>query len=103
VRELERLRETLSAEAVRLDESAERGRRDRLAAAEQLAAADKQLAMVEADQAALAAERLRVAESADAEHQLRIVAEARVEGLRNEVEGLARLLIDAPMPMERAA
>jgi len=103
VRELERLRETLSAEAVRLDESAERGRRDRLAAAEQLAAADKQLAMVEADQAALAADRLRVAESADAEHQLRIVAEARVEGLRNEVEGLARLLIDAPMPMERAA
>jgi Inner membrane component of T3SS, cytoplasmic domain len=103
VRELDRLRDTLCAEAARLDESADRIRRDRIATAEQLAAADERAAILEAEQAALTAERVRLAESADTHQARRHVAESQVEELRNEVERMARLLIDAPAPLVRAA
>jgi hypothetical protein len=103
VRELGRLHDTLAAEAARLDESAAEVRRERLAAAEQLAAADDRLAALEADQAALVTERSRLAESAAVERDSRTTAKSQVVVLRDEVEGLARLLIEAPRSIERAA
>ena len=98
VRELDRLRDTLAAEAARLDESAAEVRRERLAAAEQLAAADERLAALEADQAALVTERSRLAESAAIERDSRATAESQIDVLRDEVEGLARLLIECAAP-----
>jgi len=103
VRELDRLRDTLAAEAARLDESAAEVRRERLAAAELLVAADERLAALEADQAALVTERSRLAESAAVERDSRATAESQIDVLRDEVEGLARLLIEAPRSIERAA
>jgi chromosome segregation ATPase len=103
VRELHRMRDTLAAEAARLDESAAQVRRERVAVAEQLGAADDRLAALEADRAALVTERSRLAESTAAERDGRALAENHVLGLRDEVEGLARLLIDAPRPIDRAA
>jgi septal ring factor EnvC (AmiA/AmiB activator) len=103
VRELDRLRDTLATEAARLDESAAQVRRERLAAAEQLVAADDRLAALEADQAALVTERSRLAESAAVERDGRATAESQILVLRDEVEGLSRLLIDSPHPIERAA
>jgi len=103
VRVLNRLRDTVAAEAARLDETAEHIRDDRAAAAELAVKADERLAELDADRAALAAERLRVVESAATEQDRRLVFENQLHGLRDEVEGLARLLIEAPRPLDRAA
>jgi hypothetical protein len=103
VRELDRLRDTIESEAARLDDLAERVRSDRLATIEQLAAAEEKARQLDAERLALRAERSQIAEAVESEQSQREAAETHVLGLRDEVENLARLLIDAPVPVNRAA
>jgi hypothetical protein len=103
VRDLDRMRDTIESEAARLDELAERLRADRLAAVELLASAEEKNQQLDADRMALSAERSRMAECVEAEQLQRAAAENHVLGLHDEVENLARLLIEAPVPINRAA
>jgi len=86
-----------------MDESAERLQSERIETAEKLADADDRLVELEAERAELAADRLRVAELSEADRARQAAADAQFRELRDEVEGLARLLIDAPTPLNRAA
>jgi hypothetical protein len=98
--DLIRLRETLAAEALRIDDMAQTLRRDRLAAWENSEALDEQRAACEAERTLLAAERANL-ETPGSVH--RLDADLQVLSLREEVESLARLLIDAPRPLDQAA
>lgn len=103
VRELDRMRAALEAEALRLDESAEQIRRDRMAAADELLSADERLAELDAARAQVNGERLRIVAESDDERSRRLAVESQVEELRGEVEGLARLFIDTAPTVTRAA
>lgn len=104
VRELERLRESLEADAARLDERAEAMTRDRLAMMDQIAAVDERAAEMDAERLRLAADRERLAADAEAAQLGRDAAQSQLHILRDEVEGLARLFIEPPpRPLDRAA
>jgi chromosome segregation ATPase len=105
-RELERLRATVEAAAARLDDRSRRARQEVQQAAASRAALDDRAAEIEREELALEAERAR-AEGQLAQGRARWErAERRAEELRDEVERVARLLIDAPaapVPASQAA
>jgi hypothetical protein len=94
-RELERMQATLTAEAVRVDEASRRVRRDLLTAEARAAVLDNRAAEVEREEHAVVAERTQMAGDLDVARERRLEAERRAAELRDEVERLARLLIDA--------
>lgn len=103
IRDLDRLRDTIESESARLDDLSERLRIDRLTATEQLAAIQEKAEQLDADRATLESERLRLADTIEVEQFQRAAAETHVIGLRDEVENLARLFIESPGPVQRAA
>jgi hypothetical protein len=99
-RYLERLQATVTAEATRIDETGRRVRQDLVNAEARKAQLDNRASEVEREEQSMAAEHSRMAGDLDAARARQAAAEARAERLREEVERIARLLIDAaPSPI----
>jgi hypothetical protein len=94
-RELERMQATLTAEAARVDEASAAARRAVLAAEARAVTLDKRAAEVEREEQCVVAERTQTAGELDAARERQWAAERRAAALRDEIERLARLLIDA--------
>jgi hypothetical protein len=100
-RELQRLRATIAVEAARIDERSQQVRQEQGIAAEQSARLDERAVEVERDELRLKAERAVVEELVARERSARQMAEQRAAEMREEIERLARLLIDAPVETPR--
>lgn len=94
-RELERFQDLLTVEATRLDELAVRLKRDALDAAARLTTMDQRANELERERQALSAEQERMAAQMDLARIRWEAAERRALDLRDEVERVARLLIDS--------
>lgn len=94
-RELERFQDLLTVEATRLDELAVRLKRDALDAAARSTTVDQRASELERERQALGAEQERMAAQMDLARIRWEAAERRALDLRDEVERVARLLIDS--------